>query len=262
MESNTREILSVYTWGVKSMKSRNNFDEALWVLTAHKILLAASVIICAIVIGFDWLRGTILSVQLGSIVFIAEPILFMPMIFGLIKMIQSAYRNESISLLQLFEFYKASRIVKALFYSTMVYGMYLCVIFFCAIMLIVFPGDMMSLLGLIIGAILIVIYWIKIIPVIFLFVGAPVERVRHTVMNGWSMTKGWMKDLLLISWGIFWRALLLQVIPAAALFMFGENSHIGLILNMVLMMIIMTYAIAVAVSVWQELSEEADSVDH
>ena len=88
---------------------------------------------------------------------------------------------------------------------------------------------------------------------------APVERMCQTVMNGWSMTKGRMKDLLLISWGIFWRALLLQIIPAVALLMFGENSYIGLTLNMVLMMIIMTYAIAVAVSVWQELLEEMNT---
>lgn len=241
------------------MKNRNNFDEALWVLTAHKILLAASVIICAIVIGFDWLRGTMLSVQLGNIVFIVEPILFMPMMFGLIKMIQSTYRNEDISLLQLFEFYKASRIVKALLCSAMVYGMYIGVIFLCGVMLIIIPSYMMTLLGLIIGVVLTVIYWIKIIPIIFLFVDAPVERMYQTVMNGWSMTKGRMKDLLLISWGIFWRALLLQIIPAVALLMFGENSYIGLTLNMVLMMIIMTYAIAVAVSVWQELLEEMNT---
>ena len=96
---------------------------------------------------------------------------------------------------------------------------------------------------------------IKIIPMLFIFVEQPDRGVMEALSDGWALTTGRMKDLLLIGWGLFWRTLILGIIPGLVMMAAGEASTIALIINALFTIILDAYMLAVIGSVWLELNE-------
>ena len=241
------------------MRDKSNFDGGLATLMQYKILFAASAIVFIAAAAIGILPMFVNSAVGHFILMILITLLEMPLYFGFIKLALTACRGASPSLGQLVEFYKPALLFKALLYG-LVAGVLIIIggIGIAIVTMVAASVTRSLLLGLIaiIGCyILVLMYMIKIIPMLFIFVEQPDRGVMEALSDGWALTTGRMKDLLLIGWGLFWRSLILGIIPGLVMMAAGEASTIALIINALFTIILDAYMLAVIGSVWLELNE-------
>lgn len=242
------------------MRGKSNFDEGLAVLQRYKILLAAAAIVSIAISAVDMLPELVSNSALHVMLSVILTLLEMPLYFGFIKLVLAACRDAGPSLGQLVEFYRPEILLKSLLFG-LVSGLLIALgITGIALVTIIAASVTRSLLiGLIaiIGLyVLILMYMIKIVPMLFIFVEQPEIGVFQALSDGLALSTGWMKDLLLIGWGLFWRALILGIIPSMIMLAAGESSVLAIIVMLFFSIIFEAFAGAVIGSVWLELSNE------
>lgn len=243
------------------MRGKSNFDEGFAVLMQHKILIAVTGIVFLVMEGVDLLAAMLVKGNMNSAVTMIIVLLETPMFFGAIKICISACRNEQTSLGQLVEFYKPQLLFKSLLYGVVAMVLYAVgvggIVFMCLTIGVALYSDFIGFIALLACFILMMMYMIKITPMFFIFVEHPETGVGQALSDGWALTQGLMKDLLLVGWGIMWRSFLFSFIPLVIMLLFAQAhlSIVAVIIGVLFSVIIYAYFLAVSGSVWLELNE-------
>lgn len=243
------------------MRDKSNFDEGFDVLMQHKILIAVTSIVFLVMEGVNLLAVMLVKGNMSIVATIIISLLETPMFFGAAKICISACRNAQTSLGQLVEFYKPQLLFKSLLYGVVAMILYTVgvggIAFICLTFGAAFQGIFIGFIAFIACFILMMMYMIKITPMFFIFVEHPETGVGQALSDGWVLTQGRMKDLLLVGWGIIWRSFLFSIIPMVVMLLFVQ-SHlpiIALIIGVLFSVVIYAYFLAVIGSVWLELNE-------
>ena len=239
------------------MEGRRVFEEVFGLISQHKLLLAAALILAV--------PNTVVEVWQEEHLFWMIVVLLatQPLQFGGLYMALRAWRNEPLAISQLLYCYSGRRLGRSLVYALaytgaaflagLVIGLGILV---SALFGILAPFGMAACVFFGLAVLGILMY-----PMLLAYLDNDSLTVGEAYSQGRKLTMGRFKPLLGIAWGIFWRVAAVSFLPGLIMFASSAPDSPVRVVMLYLISFVGFYAVAIIAGVWQTLLEEAASLE-
>lgn len=238
------------------MDEQSIYGQAVEVLSRNGVLIAAVVITSLA----DTLGEALLGERLLlRILWLAA---LMPLHFGALAMALDAWRGEPIHWGRMVEFYKPQRLGSALL-CTALWGLALGICGFAIFAAVMLLSSLVMLVGMLVVVLVaaalffcLATFYIIVYPPVLTYIDQPDLSLSDAFDRGASLISGRYKELLGLAWGVFWRTMLVAVLPLIMVGALGQDSMAAILIMAVVNAVVGGYVLTITTGIWLKLQPE------